>query len=374
MSYQNATTGTLAGLAFTSLLLYAISERSVAPVHAEAYAMKLRAVATMARAERAVAAIKRERGIAIDERNDPSGSGVVGPQFTVITTDRGVQTAKVLAAHPNFAAAVTQMMLRARVRPGDLVAIGVTGSLPGWNIAVLSACRAIGAEPVIITSVGSSMFGATDPELTWLDMEASLAKRGLWPYHSIAASLGGGGDVGRGLSPAGRQMLLDAIERNGTRLIDPPTLLDGVRQRVALYDSVATARGKRIKLYINVGGGVASLGGAQNARLIPAGLITRLAAKNYPNRGVINILADRGIPLVHMLDVEKMARYFGILEEGSEETVRPGKGLLFIKFRYNLWIVAVSAAALLLLHVVVLRLDIRQKILGQPHPERAIQP
>src|SRR5207237_4863091 len=138
---------------------------------------------------------------------------------------------------------------------------GVTGSLPGRNIAVLSACRAIGAEPIVITSAGSSMFGATDPELTWLDMERVLAGKGLWPYRSVAASLGGGGDVGRGLSPAGRQMLRQAIERNGVRFLDPPSLLEGVKQRVAIYDSVAAARHKPIRLYVNVGGGLASLGG-----------------------------------------------------------------------------------------------------------------
>src|SRR2546425_9233591 len=165
----------------------------------------------MERAEHAIAARKRERGIPIDDRNGPEGYGIIGPQFTLITTDRGSQAAKVLAAHPNFAAAVTQMMLEAHVREGDLVAVGVTGSLPGLNLAVLASCRAIGAEPVVITSVGSSMFGATDPDLTWLDMESVLVQRGLWPYRSLAASPGGGGDVGRGLSPAGRQLIDDAI-------------------------------------------------------------------------------------------------------------------------------------------------------------------
>lgn len=374
MSSRRASTATLVALAGLSLVLYALAERSLTPVHAEAYAMKLRAVQYMERAERLAVAAKRTRGIPVDERNDPDGSGLIGPQFTLITTDRGVQSAKVLAAHPNFAAAVTQLMLEARVRRGDLVAVGMTGSLPGLNLAVLSACRAIGAEPVMITSTGSSMFGATDPALTWLDMEQEFAKKGLWDFRSVAASIGGGGDVGRGLSPAGRQILLDSIQRARARLIDPPNLFQAVKDRVAIYDSVAAVRGRPIRLYVNVGGGVASLGGAQNARLIPAGLTFRLAARNYPNRGVINVLAERRIPILQLLEVQKLARQYGIVEASTGETVRPGKGLLFIKFRYNLWIVGAAAAALLLVNVLVLRLDIRQQILGQPHPERTSQP
>ena len=373
MSYRHASTATLVGLAALSLLLYTLAERSLTPIHAKAYARKLRAVGYMEAAERSIAAMKRERRIPTDERNDPEGYGVIGPQFSLTTTDRGVQAAKVLAAHPNFAAAVTQMMLQAKVRSGDLVAVGMTGSLPGLNLAVLSACRAIGAEPIVITSVGSSMFGATDPELTWLDMERALARRGQLGYRSAGASLGGGGDVGRGLSPAGRQMLFQAIHRSGARLIDAPNVLEAVKERVALYDSVATLRAKPIRLYVNVGGGVASLGGAQNARLIPSGLTLRLAAKNYPNHGVVNVFAERRVPILNLLEVEKLARQWGIVDD-SGEPVRPRKGLLFIELRYNLWVVGIAAVVLLLVHVVVLRLDVRHQLLGQPHPERIPQP
>jgi len=369
MSLARASTSALVGLACLSLAVYAVAERSVAPVHAEAYRMKLEAVRLMQRAEREILAAKREQGIAVDPRNDPEGTGIIGPQFSLVTTDRGSQSAKALAAHPNFAAAVTQMMLQGGVRAGDLVAVGMTGSLPGFNLAVLSACRAIGAEPILITSVGASMFGANDPNLTWLDMEARLANRGLWSYRSLAASVGGGGDVGRGLSPAGRQLLYDAIDRNGARLLDQPSVLDAVKARVALYDSVAAARGRPIRLYVNVGGGIASLGGTQNGRLIPPGLTHRLAARSYPNHGVINALAERGLPVIHLLQVEKLAREYEISDAGANP-VKPGEGLLFIKFRYNLWLVSAAAVVVLLANLFVLRLDLRHKLLGQPHPER----
>src|SRR5262245_28312188 len=198
MSLRRASTSSLVALAVLGLVLYAMSERSLTPVHAEAYRKKQDALQLMQRAESAILSAKKQRNLPVDRHNDPEGTGLVGPQFSLITTDQGSQSAKSLAGHPNFAAAVTQMMLEAGVGDGDLVAIGMTGSLPGMNLAVLCACQVIGAEPVIVTSVGSSMFGATDPEMTWLDMESVLVKRQIFPYRSVAASLGGGGDVGRG--------------------------------------------------------------------------------------------------------------------------------------------------------------------------------
>lgn len=369
MSLSRASTPSLIGLACFGLALYAVSERSFEPVHEKTYAKKQDATKLMQRAEAAILNAKRQRGVSVDRRNDPDLSGVIGPQFSLITTDRGSQASKSLAAHPNFAAAVVQMMLQAGLDRGDLVAVGVTGSLPGLNLAVLSACKVIGAEPVVITSVGSSMFGANDPELTWPDMEKVLAERDILPYRSVAASLGGGGDVGRGLSPAGWQLIRDAIERNGVRLLDAHSVMEAVKQRVALYDAAASARGKRIALYVNVGGGVASLGGAQNARLIPPGSTRRLAARNYPNRGVINVLAERGIPVLHLLEVETLAREFGITDEASEP-VKPGEGPLFLKYKYNLWVVGASAFLLMAANLFVLRLDIRQQMLGRLHPER----
>jgi poly-gamma-glutamate system protein len=213
------------------------------------------------------------------------------------------------------------------------------------------------------------MFGATDPEMTWLDMETAAIRAALWDFHSAGASIGGGGDNGRGLSPAGRQLLLDAIERNHVRVIESPTVLDAVRERVALYDSLAVAMGGSIRLYVNVGGGVASLGGAQNARLIPAGLTRRLAARNYPNRGALNVIAERGVPVIHLLQVEKLAREYDVTDARGESP-RPGRGLLFIRRQYNLWIVGAAAAVVLIVNLFVLRLDLRHKLLGRPHPER----
>ncbi len=372
MSLSRASTPALIGLAALAVATYVAADRSMRPVRVPGAEQKLEAVRLMERAESVIGAVERERGIVVDPRNDPTLSGLVGPEFTLITTDRGSQAAKSLATNPNFAAAATELMLEAGVRGGDLVAIGMTGSFPGLDLAVLCACRAIGAEPLVITSAGASMFGATDPDLTWLDMESVLARRGLWPYRSLAASVGGGDDIGRGLSPAGVRLLEQAIARNGVPQLRAATVFDAIRERTALYDSVARARGRPLRLYVNVGGGAASLGGAYNERLIPLGLSRRLPVRNYPKLGVINVLGERGVPVIQLLQVSKLARRFGVVDAGGRPRP-PDSGRLFAERRYNLWVVVPGAALLILANLLVLRFDLRQQLLGRPHPEKVLE-
>jgi poly-gamma-glutamate system protein len=209
------------------------------------------------------------------------------------------------------------------------------------------------------------MFGATDPEMTWLDMEKVLADEQIAPFRSAAASVGGGADNGRGLSPSGRQLLHDAISRNGAMLIEEASLQENIRRRVAVYDSLAGR--ENIRCYINVGGGLASLGGARNGRLIPPGISKRLPLKNYPNRGVINVLGERNIPVIHMLQVERLARTYGISTD-PEAPSKPGKGQLFSRMKYNVPVVAGLSLMLLALQTVTLRSDLQSLLIRNLSP------
>ena len=66
----------------------------------------------------------------------------------------------------------------------------MTGSMPGANIAVLTACKSLGLYPVTISSVGASQWGANQIDFTWLDMEKILFDREIIPSQSVAASIG----------------------------------------------------------------------------------------------------------------------------------------------------------------------------------------
>jgi hypothetical protein len=170
----------LIGLALLAIGIFWLAEKTAQQVQLPRYRLKLKAAETAKLAQEAIRAELRVRGLTIDLRNDPWETGLIGEERTTITSDRGVSTAKVLATNPNFAAAFVELLHRAGVDKGEKVAVGLTGSMPGWNIAMLAACEAVGAEPVIITSVGASDWGANRPDLTWLDMSCPTSP---WPLH-----------------------------------------------------------------------------------------------------------------------------------------------------------------------------------------------
>lgn len=364
----------LAALALLSIVVFVTAERTSQNIQQPRYRVKLKAAQTVVRAQDVMRAELKKRGLKIDDRNDPWGSGLIGEERTVITSDRGVNTAKVLATNPNFAAAFVELLHKAGVRKGDTVAVGLTGSLPGWDIALLAACNAMGIQPTIITSVGASDWGANRPDLTWLDMERLLRDSGIWPYKSIAASLGGGADNGRGISPEGRDLLRTAIARNGISITEGETLEDIINKRMECYDGSLGA--KDYAAYINIGGGLASLGGSLNGRLIPHGFSRHLPEINYPVRAVINRMAERQIPIINLSDVARIAERFDLPTMITPEPPEVGQGSLYYSERYDITLTVILTIFLGLSVFAVIRLDLNHYLLRRPRvvhsPQEAV--
>jgi len=364
------TVRTMAGLALLAFAVYGLAESTKRPSPQRWFDEKLRAAQTAAMAQFVIRQRSAELGIHLDPTNDPNGTSLIGEQFTEITTDRGLLNAKLTVTNPNFAAAVVEMLKRAKLEPGDEVALGLTGSMPGLNIAALSACEALELRPLVITSIGASMWGANRPELTWLDMETALNGAGVLHCRSIAASLGGGADHGRGLSPNGRKLLREAIHRNGVELIEEDDLESSIQRRMELYDRNTTGR---IKAYINVGGGLASLGGTQNARLVPPGLSKNLGIRNYPVRGVLNRMAERDLPVINLLEVDRLAERYE-LPETPVPLPTAGEGPLFLRERYPVAPVIGCAVFLALAVFAFIRVDVAHYLAGRRTPVRMYRP
>ena len=87
--------------------------------------------------------------------------------------------------NPNVTALIVDLLMKAGVNSGDTIAVSFTGSFPGANIALLSACKATGIYPVIISSLGASRYGATDINFTWIDMEKTLENNSIFKPHLI---------------------------------------------------------------------------------------------------------------------------------------------------------------------------------------------
>jgi poly-gamma-glutamate system protein len=316
--------------------------------------------AAMELMHRSAQAIKGEKlgiGIPVDRRFDTNDTGLIGVEYTDITTTLGSLAAKRTSTNPAFAAAVVDMLDRAGVRPGDKVAVSFSGSFPALNIAVLSAARVLDLRPVIISSVGSSMYGANQPELTWLDMERILTDKGLFPYRSIAASLGGIEGTRGGLDGTGIEGGLRAIRRNGIPLLEEKgdsTLARDVRERLALYDRALG--GEKPAAFINVGGSLTSVGDGLEAHRIPTGLLEKVPAVRHPERGIIFRMGERGVPVIHLLKIKSIAARYGIPVDPSPLSAgfpvkTPGTG------RYSAPLAAAGLALMIVLLIFLRKAD-----------------
>ena len=346
----------LTGLALLALLCTLGVERFKVERKARYYSDKVSASELTRRAQEIVKEGRLERGLSIDPINDPNDTGLIGPQYTLITTDRAALRMKLTSTNPTLAAVVVHLLKQARARKGDVIGVAFTGASPGMNIAVLAAIETLDLRPIIITSVGASSWGATDPAYTWLDMETELNRRGIFKHTSMAASLGGGADVGNGLSPRGRRLIREAIERNGQIFIEGSSLEENILQRMAIYDSLRADR--RMSVFINVGGGLASLGSGQNAKLIPPGLTKRLGMRAFPRKGVTILMAERGVPIIHLLEIDRIAEKFDLpLEPIPLPEI--GEGKIFSEAMYSVPLAVILLVVYSLFMFCFIRFDMK---------------
>ncbi len=351
----------LSVLAMLSLLAYIAVENNKVVVKQEWYNEKLEAAQFSQFAANQIKNYRLGKGVFVDAINDPNNTALIGQEYTLVTTDRGYIEAKLSSTNPNFAAIVVQLLKDAGVKENDNVAVAMTGSFPALNISVLAALKALSLNPIIISSVGSSNFGANDPNFTWLDMENVLYQSNVFNTKSVAASIGGGADLGRGLSPEGRGLIKKAIERNNIELIKEQHLEKSIARRMEIYKK--KSKGKEIKAFINIGGGIASLGNTINGKVIPPGLTRLLPMGNFPVRGVMIQMGQQEIPLIHLLNINQLLTKYG-LPQSPVPLPEPGEGEIFIKEKYSMVVTSIAALILLLIIIFVYISERKQHQLG----------
>lgn len=273
------------------------------------YQIKLAAAQLMQKAEEAVKTEYLRRGFTIDSNSDPNSTGLIGPGFSPIMTDTGSLPEKQTATNPDFAAVMVDLFNRAGVKSNDTVAVGLTSSFPALNIAVIAAGETLGLKLITISSVGSSNWGATNPDFAWLDMEKLLYEKGIFHHRSVAASAGGSMDMAADLTPEGQLLIEQAIARNNVTLINGP-LESNRSRRMELYKQ--GANGGTIGAYVNIGGGIASMGPAANRELLLPGLNKAADLENKAAEGIIFSMAEAGVPVIHLLNIRDLAREYGL--------------------------------------------------------------
>ena len=263
--------------------------------------------------EEALAAVRKcqlEKGIIPDRSSDPNQTGLIGLEHSPLTTSIGNLEAKRTTTNPNFAALVVLLLKEAGAGPGDRIAVGASSSFPALIIAVQAAAKALDLEPRIVCSLGASQWGANRPDFHWLDIQDCLLNSGVFSFQPVALSLGGEGDTGEDMSPEGRVFLLEEMETSGIPIIQEPDLGLNVEARMQLFEK--SPGGKKIKAFINIGGSWANMGLDSAVLELKPGLARIRQLPSREKRGVIFEMAERGVPVVHLLYVKGLVERYGL--------------------------------------------------------------
>ncbi len=335
-------TSTLVGLSFLALGCFVLSINFRTIDVSPSYEDKIEAANLMQKAMSILKNHRMEESVFIDIENDPNETGLVGSPFSLITTDEGDLDSKLTTLDPNFSAVIVELMYQLGLNDGDTIAVLMTGSMPGANIAVLTACKALGVIPITITSVGASQWGANLVDFTWLDMESILFENGLISSRSIAASIGGRNDMGRLLSPSGRDLIMENINKHDLPLIRKERLADNIQHRMDLYSSIQSIN--KYDAIVNVGGGVASLGTSFNLRLLPPGVVRRNIIQDIVRpggiEGVLSKFLKFDVPGLHILNIRPLTQEFK-MPFAPIPVPEIGFGGLYAIEKYNVWVAGI---------------------------------
>jgi poly-gamma-glutamate system protein len=237
--------------------------------------------------------------------NDPNGTQLIGVEWSAITSTLGDLEAKRTALSPLWAAIIVDELAAADIGQGDTIAVSLSGSFPGLNLAVLAAAKAMGIQVRAVASPTASMYGANRPDWTWTDMMRHLADSGWLVGVEWRVTAGGGQDLGMGLLEADLHTILPILARSGAEVITGGNLAEMIEGRWAFYWA-----GDRVAAFINVGGAHATTGDCAP----PAewhGWLTR----NWSCRGVPGLLwrfRAAEVPTFHLLNVKELALRYGL--------------------------------------------------------------
>jgi poly-gamma-glutamate system protein len=305
----------------------------------------------MAEATAAVRACRESRGVKVDRETDPNGTGLIGLETSAITTSAGRLEAKRTTTNPNLAGLVVFLLHEAGAKRGDVVAIGASSSFPALIVAALSAAKIMGLEPLVISSLGASEFGANIPGFNWIDMEDCLRAAGVLDISPLARAVGGDEDVGRDMSPEGRALLESRIRESGVPFLEEPSLERNVASRMELYGEAAGTR--PIKAFVNIGGSWANIGTNSEVLKLRPGLAADVFIPSSAERGVLQAMAAERIPVIHLLNIKGLCERYG-LPWDPRPLPRPDDGRIYREAAGKTWPSAALTVAYILAMIVVM--------------------
>ncbi len=269
--------------------------------------------------------LKEDKSYFSDE--DIYKTGLIGNENSDITTiqntDSLILKSKIATSNPNFSAFIIDLFEEINLESGDSVAISMTGSFPGANIAVLSACKALNLYPVIISSLGSSAWGANTVNNSWLEIEKKLNDNNIINYSSIGCSIGGENDIGDNLSDKGIELIEEVIAKHDVDFINESSLEENILKKVKLYKKL-----DNYSAFINIGGNASSLGPGKGKSFIKGGIINPMLKNDYSEiyfnddnlelffkdfeKSISYKFLDNDIPLINIKNINSLLYDYGL--------------------------------------------------------------
>ena len=284
---------------------------------------------------------RKELDIPINEKLDPNETGIIGKEYTSLTTTLGNLESKRTALNPDFAALMVRYFHRIGLNKGDYIGIGASGSFPGLILATLSASKTMELKPIIIYSVGASTYGANIPGFTFIEMLDYLNKKDIFPYKLHGVSLGGNLDKAEGLLTSNsKEEFIKTAKKADAPYIYNETLRESIEKRMQIYSNVS--KESEIKGFVNIGGAVANFGQTNKSLSFPNGLV--LNPPTIPddkNKGLIFEYAAQGKPIIHLLNIRGLASESGITVD-PVPLPEPGKSNIYYEVVYNKIILIIS--------------------------------
>ena len=248
---------------------------------------------------------RNQSGLAPDAGADPWRLGLIGKEWSPLTTTLGDLHAKRTACNPAWAIWLRRVFEDLGLKPGGRVAVYSSGSFPGLILNSLAAAESMELNVQLIVSLGASSWGANHMKLPWPVLEAELQRRGFIRGKAAYYTLGGGGELGQGMPPEAVACLTRAARDRGVSLLTAPGFETMLKQKLTLL------REFRPGLVISIGGSRANLGDDPVVLKLPPGLL-RPGSVSDPGNGVIGQALKQGLPVVHFLNLRKLAGQAGI--------------------------------------------------------------
>lgn len=261
---------------------------------------------------------RQANGTATPSESDPFNCGLIGLEWSGLTTTLGELASKRTACNPAWAVQFSRWFNDLGLQPGDPIAIYSSASFPGMLLNVLAATQAMQLEPLLIVSLGASTWGANHPDAPWPVLATELRRNGFVSKRADYYTLGGGAELGQGLSPEGEGLLREAVQNAGVELLTAADLNGMIERKTKLLKAFEP------RVFISIGGSQANLGDSLDVLQLPTGFVSATETAHSGN-GVIGFTMQNNIPVIHMLNIKFISDRVGIPYDSKPRKMGPAQ-------------------------------------------------